>query len=602
MSDRSSALRREQLRILLAAVPLLIVTYFLTGIVGLLSDRRLVAMVVLLPIAAVVLALGLPLVRDRRLVLGGGFLWFFAAYCVLFSFAAGTRLLEGERTVVAGFEHETATNVLGLSRFGDWHYLAAPRPPTPNDLLVIALPSFAGRSVDEARLAEMQLIAMAVDQKAKGVALDYDLSDSSRLDRALCFRIRQAESASIPVVLGYIVDEANGVPVRRLPAPALAECVAVNRLGTLTGVRESDGRVRMVPTSHLGDTTLRSFSYRIASVIGGGRQIPAVGLAQFVAPKPMITQLSGMPDSNTARLMRDRFVIVGSERLGDVHSTPYGPLPGVMIHAVAVNSLRSDRVIRRIDVAWVLPAVFLLCFILIVLQAHGGLRPLLIGAAVISLAIVLSAALAMRARLIWIDVSYPLLAVGGLTLALAGGARLQRTRIKHGRARLPATSSLPPASLVAASPATRHFDVFLSHNSTDKPTVIELATALRDRKLEVWLDEWELVPGAPWQEAIEEVIETAPSAAVLVGGKGLGPWEVPEMRACLDMCVQRRMAVIPVLLPGVSSKPDLPLFLRRFTWVDLRGGLDEAMIDRLEWGITGIKPHRGSAPKRDGKV
>jgi hypothetical protein len=136
------------------------------------------------------------------------------------------------------------------------------------------------------------------------------------------------------------------------------------------------------------------------------------------------------------------------------------------------------------------------------------------------------------------------------------------------------------------------FDVFLSHNSADKPTVIELATMLQERKLKVWLDAWELVPGRPWQQALEQVIATVGSAAVLVGKDGIGPWEEPEMRACLDECVHRKMPVIPVLLPGASATPQLPLFLRQLTWVDLRGGLEETRVDRLEWGITGIKPRR----------
>lgn len=52
------------------------------------------------------------------------------------------------------------------------------------------------------------------------------------------------------------------------------------------------------------------------------------------------------------------------------------------------------------------------------------------------------------------------------------------------------------------------------------------------------------------------------------------------------------MPVIPVLLPGSSGTPQLPLFLRQLTWVDLRDGLDERRVDRLQWGITGVKPTR----------
>ncbi|MFO1428622.1 MAG: SUMF1/EgtB/PvdO family nonheme iron enzyme [Candidatus Competibacteraceae bacterium] len=137
----------------------------------------------------------------------------------------------------------------------------------------------------------------------------------------------------------------------------------------------------------------------------------------------------------------------------------------------------------------------------------------------------------------------------------------------------------------------KSFDVFISHNSKDKPTVRQLAEALQRRGLRVWLDEWELVPGHPWQEALEEIIRTTRSAAVLVGKDGIGPWEVPEMRGCLSQFIKRRLPVIPVLLPDALGQPDLPLFLEGFTWVDLRtGGLNEANLDRLEWGITGRKP------------
>ncbi|MBF0549874.1 MAG: toll/interleukin-1 receptor domain-containing protein [Deltaproteobacteria bacterium] len=39
------------------------------------------------------------------------------------------------------------------------------------------------------------------------------------------------------------------------------------------------------------------------------------------------------------------------------------------------------------------------------------------------------------------------------------------------------------------------YDVFLCHNSQDKPTVRKLAELLRQRGLRMWLDVWELKPG-----------------------------------------------------------------------------------------------------------
>jgi tetratricopeptide (TPR) repeat protein len=137
------------------------------------------------------------------------------------------------------------------------------------------------------------------------------------------------------------------------------------------------------------------------------------------------------------------------------------------------------------------------------------------------------------------------------------------------------------------------YDVFLSHNSKDKPAVRQIAEALRDgRGLKVWLDEWDLPPGVPWQDELETIIRTVRSAAVLVGKDGLGPWEMPEMRACLVEMVGRKLRVIPVLLPGTPSAPQLPMFLAQNTWVDLRGGITDEGLDRLQWGITGKKPTR----------
>ena len=141
--------------------------------------------------------------------------------------------------------------------------------------------------------------------------------------------------------------------------------------------------------------------------------------------------------------------------------------------------------------------------------------------------------------------------------------------------------------ICASNPVEDGFDVFLSHNSKDKPAVIRLAEALRSRGLRVWLDQWELIPGRPWQKAIEDIVERVPAAIVVVGQDGLGPWEIPEMRGCISHFVEREMPVIPVILPGVRELPKLPLFLRQFTWVDLRDGLTRENLDRLHWGITG---------------
>ncbi len=78
------------------------------------------------------------------------------------------------------------------------------------------------------------------------------------------------------------------------------------------------------------------------------------------------------------------------------------------------------------------------------------------------------------------------------------------------------------ASFLAASTdgagqgTVTEFQVFLSHNSQDKPTVRELARCLEDRGIRVWLDEEQLIPGRNWQPLLEDGIRRSWTGAVLV--------------------------------------------------------------------------------------
>jgi hypothetical protein len=149
------------------------------------------------------------------------------------------------------------------------------------------------------------------------------------------------------------------------------------------------------------------------------------------------------------------------------------------------------------------------------------------------------------------------------------------------------------------------FDVFISHNSKDKPAVRKLAQELEWRRLKVWLDEEQLVPGESWRKGLEVGILASKTAAVLIGKDGLGPWEKPEMDLCLREAVENNKRVIPVLLPGAPGQPELLPFLKGYTWIDFRSGLNEEGLDRLEWGITGKKPSKikhGHSDINTGKV
>lgn len=114
------------------------------------------------------------------------------------------------------------------------------------------------------------------------------------------------------------------------------------------------------------------------------------------------------------------------------------------------------------------------------------------------------------------------------------------------------------------------FDVFLCHNSQDKPAVRKLNVALKSAGISTWFDEEQLEPGAIWQTELEKHIAEVRNACVFVGDSGQGPWQDIEIRAFLNEFVNRGCTVIPVILPETAEIPDLPLFLRQMTWVDLR--------------------------------
>ncbi|MDH4136203.1 MAG: TIR domain-containing protein [Anaerolineae bacterium] len=142
------------------------------------------------------------------------------------------------------------------------------------------------------------------------------------------------------------------------------------------------------------------------------------------------------------------------------------------------------------------------------------------------------------------------------------------------------------------------YDVFLSHNSQDKPAVEQLAHWLTDEAgLQPFLDRWHLIPGEPWQEALEEALDQSRTCAVFIGPRGIGPWENEEMRAAIEQRVAgRAFRVIPVLLPGAErgERGRLPAFLTRATWVEFRESLDDTdAFHRLVAGIKGIAPGRG---------
>lgn len=152
--------------------------------------------------------------------------------------------------------------------------------------------------------------------------------------------------------------------------------------------------------------------------------------------------------------------------------------------------------------------------------------------------------------------------------------------------------------MIPAGPAIH---AFLSHSSRDKPIVKQIGTALeKDHQLDVWLDEWDLVGGDPWQEKIEDALLRSRAVVVFVGPLGLGNWEKPEVRVALDRQVQKKCRVIPVLLPGVRADTGaLPPFLAQYHAIIFRSATDPEALAKLVAALTDQPRHRlAAAPTR----
>jgi len=136
----------------------------------------------------------------------------------------------------------------------------------------------------------------------------------------------------------------------------------------------------------------------------------------------------------------------------------------------------------------------------------------------------------------------------------------------------------------------QHYHIFLSHNHADKPAVAEIARRLVEAGLHPWFAASHLIPGEPWQEAMEAALVASDTVAVFVGAQGMGPWHNEQMRVALEDAVYKGKRVIPVLLPGADPERISP-FLKRRTWVDFRVDLgDAAAFQSLLAGVRGETP------------
>jgi formylglycine-generating enzyme required for sulfatase activity len=112
----------------------------------------------------------------------------------------------------------------------------------------------------------------------------------------------------------------------------------------------------------------------------------------------------------------------------------------------------------------------------------------------------------------------------------------------------------------------RHW--FLSFNSSDRALAEGLKASIerKDAGSHVFFDATSLRAGGYWQPALAKGIDEADAFVLLVGEKGLGPWQTLEFYEANDKHVKSpEFPVVLMLLDGHAA-PGLP-FLRQLHWI-----------------------------------
>lgn len=135
-------------------------------------------------------------------------------------------------------------------------------------------------------------------------------------------------------------------------------------------------------------------------------------------------------------------------------------------------------------------------------------------------------------------------------------------------------------------------DLFLSFNSADRNTVLQVLKLLQQRGVTAFVDQADLTPGLPWVPELERALREARAVAVFLGREDLGAWQKRELGVALGRQAEEEKAgrsfpVIPILLPGADPQR-APGFLQTTTHIDLQQGIqDPAALDRLVHAIRG---------------
>ena len=118
--------------------------------------------------------------------------------------------------------------------------------------------------------------------------------------------------------------------------------------------------------------------------------------------------------------------------------------------------------------------------------------------------------------------------------------------------------------------------VFVCYARKDEQFVLRLAENLKRNGVSIWLDQWDIPPGADWDRSIDDAIYDCRKLIIILSPRAIASSEVRgEFRTALD----ERKPVIPV----ISAECKIPRQLRTIQYVNFssHGPNDEVALRRL---------------------
>ena len=128
--------------------------------------------------------------------------------------------------------------------------------------------------------------------------------------------------------------------------------------------------------------------------------------------------------------------------------------------------------------------------------------------------------------------------------------------------------------------------VFVSYARLDQDFVLQLAQALKEHGVSIWIDQWNIPAGADWNRSIDDAIRNSNQFLIVLSPAATASETGGEVGGELRRALEQHKKIVPILYQPC----EIPRQLLEIESADFSGGLNEALVDRLAGELCGKKP------------